>query len=165
MNHLLRLPAWLAILAAFAFALPARAAAPYRVGDVLETFTTNDAKEGSFTYKPGDLSTLLVSYTMGNGKSVNRHLAAQPADYLARHRAAFLADIHGMPGIGRFFALPKMAKYPHRILLGDSDTLLARHPRQEDRITVFSFDAAGKITAIRHLDPEKDLGKLFPAAP
>lgn len=135
----------------------------YKVGDTFEPFATKDAKGADYAYTPGSLRTLIVSYSMSNGKAVNGHLATQATDFLDSHQAAFLADIHGMPAVGRFFAMPKMARYPHRILLGDADDLLARHPQVADRITVFTFDAKGAITTIRHLDPEKELGQLFPA--
>lgn len=141
-----------------------RAAETYKVGDTFEPFATKDAKGADYAYTPGALRTLIVSYSMSNGKAVNGHLAAQATDFLDSHQAAFLADIHGMPAVGRFFAMPKMARYPHRILLGDADGLLARHPQVADRITVFTFDTKGAITAIRHLDPEKELGQLFPTS-
>lgn len=150
------------VLVSLCLGLVARAAeAEYAVGDVLEPFKISDAKGGSFDYQPGFLACLIVSYEMSPGKAVNGYLAAKPADYLETHRAAFIANIHGMPAIGRFFALPKMEKYPHRILLGDSETLLLRHPVKADRVTVFTLDAAGAITAIRHLDPAKELDQLF----
>lgn len=142
----------------------ASAAEPYRVGDIIEAFAVTDAKGASYAYVPGELSCLLVSYEMSPGKAVNGYLSAKPADYLEKNRAAFVANIFGMPGIGRFFALPKMAKYPHRILLADSATLLERHPVKKDYVTVFSFDSAGVITAIRYLDPEKELDQLFAEA-
>ena len=69
---------------------------------------------------------------------------------------------YGMPGIGRVFAMPKIKKYPHRILLGDDEHLLDRYPEQKGKLTVFDFNPDGTITAIRFLDPEKDLDKLFP---
>lgn len=147
----------------FLFAGTVFAAEPYKVGDTLEPFTVNDAKGGSFTYAPGSLAYLIISYEMSTGKDVNRYLEGKGAGFLENNRAAFLANIHGMPSVGRFFALPKMAKYPHRILLGDSPALLERHPVANNRITVFSFDAKGVITAIRQLDPEKDLDQLFNA--
>lgn len=140
----------------------ARAAEPYKVGDVLPAFEVKDAKDGAFQYEPGKLAYLVVSYEMSPGKAVNGFLATKPADFLESHRAAFLANIYGMPGIGRFFALPKMKRYPHRILLADSETLLARHPVKDGFITVFTFDARGAITDIRQLDPDKELARLFP---
>ncbi len=142
----------------------AHAAEIYKIGDTLEAFETKDAKEGAFAYAPGKLACLIVSYEMSPGKAVNGYLAQKPSDYLETHGAAFMANIHGMPAIGRFFALPKMKRYPHRILLADSDTLLERHPVKDGRVTVFSFDAKGVITAIRQLDPEKELDTLFSGA-
>lgn len=140
----------------------AEAPAPYQVGDVFAAFTVRDQHDVPFTAAPGEnLRHLIVSYTMGTGKDVNRHLERKGAGYLEKHDAAFLADIHGMPGVGRVFALPKMRRYPHRILLGDDAHLLDRHPRAENRITMFSFDAKGVITAIRQLDPETQLDTLF----
>lgn len=153
---------WRGFLVFVLCAVAAGAAEVYKVGDTLEPFAVKDAKGGDFDYAAGKLSFLIVSYEMQPAKTVNGYLEKKPSDYLETHRAAFLSDIHGMPGIGRFFALPKMKKYPHRILLADSDTLLARHPTKAGRVTVFSFDDKGVITEIRHLDPEKDLDGLFP---
>lgn len=141
-----------------------RAAEVYKAGDTLEAFAVTDAKGAAYSYEPGKLAYLIVSYEMSPGKAVNGYLAKKSADHLDKNRAAFMANIHGMPAIGRFFALPKMEKYPHRILLADSETLLARHPAADGKVTVFSFDAKGVITAIRQLDPEKELDQLFAGA-
>lgn len=163
MNHRLSFRLLLGLLVSLVFAGAARAADVYKTGDVLEAFSVNDAKGAPYAYAPGQLDFLIVSYAMSPGKAVNKYLAGKPADYLEKHRAAFLANIYGMPGIGRFFALPKMAKYDHRILLADSETLLLRHPSKDGLVTVFSFDAKGAITRIRQLDPDKELDGLFAA--
>lgn len=154
---------WRGLMALAFGAAVAGAAEVYKVGDTLEPFEVKDAKEGSFVYAPGELAYLIVSYEMAPGKAVNGYLEKKPADYLESHRAAFMANIHGMPAIGRFFALPKMKKYPHRILLADSETLLTRHPIKDGRVTVFSFDAKGVIKEIRQLDPATELDGLFVA--
>lgn len=148
------------------FALPLltfvlRAAEPLKVGDKLPAFETKDQHEKPFTFQDGAYRLFLVSFTMGSGKDVNGWLAKKEPGFLDSKKALFLADIHGMPGVGRVFALPKMKKYPHRILLGDDDKLLERYPRQEDRITVFDLDENGVITGIRFIDPEKELPALF----
>ena len=153
---------WMALLlVALPGATAARAGEPYKVGETLAAFTVTDAKGASYAYVPGQLAYLIVSYEMSPGKAVNGYLAKKPVDFLDGHRAAFMANIYGMPAIGRFFALPKMEKYPHRILLADSETLLVRHPVKADRVTVFSLDAKGAITEIRQLDPAKELDQLF----
>ncbi len=137
------------------------AADPFKVGDTIPAFATKDQHEKAYNYEPGSLRLLLVAYEMGVGKDTNAWLAKQPVELLGKHQAAFLADIHPMPGIGRVFAMPKMRKYPHQIVLGDDEKLLERHPRKKGHLTVFSLDGKGTITEIRHIDPEKDLAKLF----
>jgi hypothetical protein len=132
----------------------------YKVGDTFTPFTVKDQHEKEYTLA-ADVRTLLVSFDMSTGKKANRWLAAKGADFLPEQSAVFLADIHGMPGVGRVFALPKMRKYPHRILLGDADHLLARYPKQEDKLTVFRLDDRARITAIEFVDPENGLNAIF----
>jgi hypothetical protein len=134
---------------------------PYVVGDAFAGFSTRDQHDKPFTYTAGDTRLVIVSFVMGTGKAANAFFEKQPADFLAQHRALFLANIHGMPGIARTFAMPKMRKYPHRILLADAENFLARYPQQPDRLTAFALDEAGKITAIRFIDPKTELPALF----
>lgn len=136
------------------------AADAYKVGDTLVSFTVKDQHDQPYTFAPGP-RIVLVSFVMGVGKDANGYFAKQPADFLAQHQTIFIANIHGMPGIGRFFALPKMKKYPHRILLGDDEHLLDRYPVQEGKLTVVRLDAAAKITAVEFVDAEKELPSVF----
>jgi len=103
---------------------------------------------------PEGVGHVAVAFTMGVGKSANKALAEQGADYLPDSDAVFIANIYGMPAIGRFFAMPKMRKYPHRIMLADAEGLLDDFPQEEDRVTVFDLDASGRILSIRYWDPE-----------
>ena len=57
-----------------------------------------------------------------------------------------------MPGVGRMFAMPKMKKYVHRIILGDDAALIARFPEQKDKVTVLRL-ADGKVAAIGYWSP------------
>ncbi|AOS44407.1 hypothetical protein Verru16b_01469 [Lacunisphaera limnophila] len=138
-------------------------AAPYRVGDTFEPFTTKDQHDRPYTYE-GGARLIVVSFEMGVGKAANGFFEEQPADFLAKQQTVFIANIYGMPGIGRTFALPKMRRYPHRILLADAENFLARYPEQEDKLTVLSLDPAGRITAIRFLNPKKELAGIFAPA-
>lgn len=144
----------------FLAAVSLYAAEPYKTGDVLESFTVKDQHEKEYTFAPG-ARVFVVSFEMGTGKKANKWFAAKGAEFLPQQQAMFLADIHGMPGVGRVFALPKMKKYPHRILLGDADNLLARYPKQDDKLTVFRLDETARITAIEFVDPEKGLEQVF----
>ena len=162
--HLARNLLTLVLLPVFAAALGAADApdAPYEVGDKFAPIAVKDQHD-----KPAEVSPalgtrhLIVSFTMGTGKDANRYFEAQGAAWLDQHHAVFLANIHGMPGVGRMFALPKMKKYPHRILLGDEAHLLDRYPEQKGKLTVFDFNDDGTIAAIRFLDPETELDQLF----
>lgn len=145
----------------FALTASAFGAELLKVGEPLPAFVAKDQHEAEVRYTPGELRLLVVSYEMSAGKAANAWLAKQPGDFLKNNRALFLADIHGMPGVGRMFAMPKMRKYPHRIVLGDDDKLLERHPRQKGCLTVFVFDAQGVVTDIRFVDPEKEPQKAF----
>jgi len=136
-------------------------AEPFKVGDTVPSFNAKDQHEKDFSYEPGAVRLLLVSYEMGVGKDTNAWLAKQPVAFLGTHKAIFLADIHPMPGIGRAFALPKMRKYPHQIVLGDDAKLLERHPRKKGHLTVFTLDEKGIISEIRFIDPEKEITKAF----
>lgn len=137
-------------------------AAPYQPGDTFEVFTTKDQHGKDYTFTPG-AKAVVVAFAMSPGKAVNRYLAQQPAEFLASRDIIFVSNIHGMPGIGRTFALPKMRKYPHRILLADAEHFLDRYPRQDDKITVFRLDPDARITAIEFVDPEKKLADVFAA--
>ncbi len=136
------------------------AADTYKIGDKLDAFTVKDQHEKAYSFTPGP-KILLVSFEMGTGKKANKWFAEKGADFLPKQQAVFIADIHGMPGVGRVFALPKMKKYPHRILLGDDKNLLLRYPKQDDRLTVLRLDADATITAIDFVDPEKGLDTVF----
>lgn len=133
---------------------PARADETYRVGSAVAAFAANDQFGAPFKLD-ADCRFLLVSFDMATGKQANVKLSALGRDYLPKLHAAYVANIHGMPAIGRAFALPKMRSYAHRIVLADSETLLAPFPKQEKRVTVLRLQR-GKITKIAYWDPEKE---------
>jgi hypothetical protein len=133
---------------------------PYKVGDAFAPFTTKDQHDKPYTYE-GGARTVIVAFDMSSGKAANAFFEKQPADFLPQQKAIFISNIHGMPGIARVFAMPKMKKYPHRILLADAEGFLARYPVKEDHLTVLSLDDKGTITDVRHLKPAKELASVF----
>lgn len=133
---------------------------PYQVGDTFAPFVTKDQHEKAYTYE-GGARFVLVAFEMGTGKAANAFLEKQPADFLERNKAIFISNIHGMPGVARMFALPKMKKYPHRILLADADGFLAKYPEKPDHVTVLALDDKGIITSIRQVNPKKELSSVF----
>lgn len=131
-------------------------AAPYAVGSKVEPFTAKDQHEKDFTFKPSETKFLLVSHDMETGKKANTALNALGKDYLGTKKAVYVANIHGMPGIGRMFALPKMRKYTHTIILGDDAGLISRFPGQKDKVTVINL-AGGKVITVQYWSPGAEL--------
>ncbi|GAA5484255.1 hypothetical protein [Haloferula sargassicola] len=136
------------------FALPCLAE-PYKTGQKIDAFSAQDAHKKAFTLDPSGTRYLLVSHDMDTGKAANAALDAKGAPFLPSKKAVFMANIHGMPGIGRMFALPKMRKYAHRIILGDDAGLMARFPQQPGKVTVLKI-SGGKISSIQYWDPSKE---------
>ncbi len=140
------------VLAGAALSFGIALAAPYETGSQVQPFTAKDQHENAFTLKPADTRFLLVSHDMETGKKANAALNALGKDYLGGKKAVYVANIHGMPGIGRMFAMPKMKKYVHRIILGDDEALIAKFPEQKDKVTVLKLDD-GKVTSITYWTP------------
>jgi len=129
--------------------------APCEVGHALASFTAKDQHDQPFEFKTASLRYLLISHDMDTGKRANSALHKAGAGYLPGKRAAYLANIYGMPGIGRAFALPKMRKYCHRIILGDDAELITRFPEHKGKVTILTLDG-DKVTAIHYWTPESE---------
>lgn len=114
-------------------------AAPYSVGQSVSPLDLNDqfGKRHSLKVMP---HTLIMAFEKGTGATVNEYLAAQGKGYLAKVNAAFIADISQMPNfITQAFALPKMRKYPHTVLLIQDEEQGLKFPAEEEKITVMKF--------------------------
>lgn len=96
------------------------------------------------------IQTILVSFEKDTSKDVNDFLASKDKNFLKEHNAAFIADISGMPSIiTKLFALPKMKKYNHKILLiYDEDD--NKFSSQEGKITLYKLDN-GVIKSISYI--------------
>ena len=122
------------------------------VGDAVPAFSAKDQFGKEFKPDAG-LHFLLLGFDMGISKTANLKLADLGAGWLEKHSAAYVLDIHTMPGIARLFAFPKLRKYPHRIMLGDDEKMLAVFSRQPEKITVLVLTPTGKISEIRWWNP------------
>ena len=127
----------------------------YQKGSKLSAFQANDQHGNAYAFDAADTKYLLVSFDMETGKSANAALSAQGAEFLTKQKAVYVANIFGMPGIGRFFAMPKMRKYPHRIILGDDANLLTPYPQQAGKVTVLTL-SRGTVQEIRYWDPASE---------
>jgi len=138
-----------------AFGIIAAFGAPYEKGQKVDTFKAEDQYGVAFTFEPGSTRFLLVSHDMETGKKANAILTALGKEALPAKKAVYVANIHGMPGIGRMFAIPKMKKYSHRIILGDDAELIAKFPVQEGKVTVLKM-SSGKVESISYWTPGTD---------
>jgi len=134
--------------------LPQSASADlYKVGSPVDALVAKDQHGNAFQLKKG-VRYLLVTFDMSTGKKANKALAEKGEAYLTKKKAVYVANIHGMPGIGRAFALPKMRRYPHTIILADEEDLLTKYPRKEKLVTVLKLDDQGKVLSIFFWDPK-----------
>ena len=151
--------ALLLALAALAAVSPSAGAAGsaelLKPGDRFPGFAAEDQHGAAYRFQPGTRA-VLIAFDMGSARAANKVLAALGSGYLDDRQAVYVANIHGMPGIGRRFALPKMRKYPHRIVLADDETLLSPFPQQDGRITVVRLDDAGVVVRIDFWDPKNE---------
>jgi hypothetical protein len=127
-------------------------AAPYATGSKVEAFSAKTQHDKEFTFKPSDTQFLLVSHDMETGKKANAVLTTVGPGNLTNKKVVYLANIYGMPGVGRMFALPKMRKYSHTIILGDDAELIAKFPEEKNMVTVLKL-SGGKVTSVRYWDP------------
>jgi hypothetical protein len=125
------------------------------VGDAVPVISANDQHGGKFVFTNG-IQFLLAVTEMAPAKSANRALAAEGSSFLETNHAAFLMDIHTMPGIARYFAFPKLKKYPQRIVLVDSADTLAGFPMQPGRVTLLALTSNGHIKKISYWNPESE---------
>lgn len=127
-------------------------AAPYEKGQAVEAFQAKDQHEQAFTFAPADTRFLLVSHDMDTGKKANGVLTTVGPENLTKQKVVYMANIHGMPAIGRAFALPKMKKYSHRIVLCDDPALIARFSTEAGKVTVLELKD-GKVVSIKYWNP------------
>lgn len=127
-------------------------AAPYAKGSKVDAFSAKTQHDKEFSFKPAETRFLLISHDMDTGKKANAVLTTVGPENLANKKVVYLANIHGMPGVGRMFALPKMRKYSHTIILGDDAELIARFPEEKNKVTVLKL-LGGKVTSVKYWDP------------
>jgi hypothetical protein len=114
-------------------------AAPYKVGQSVMPLDLSDQFGKRITLKVMP-KTLIMAFEKGTGATVNEYLTVQEKGYLAKNKAAFVADISQMPKfITESFALPKMRKYTHRVLLIQDEEQGLDFPYQEGKITIMKF--------------------------
>ena len=129
------------------------------VGTDIPTLTVKDQFEKEHIID-ANIKTIIFSATKTEGTTIKEFLLTKDKDYLTTNKAAYVADITGMPSlITKFIALPKMKDYPFSVLLIDeaNKTLF---PVKEDMISIISLEN-GKVTDIKYLKTAAELGAIL----
>ncbi len=114
-------------------------AAQLNTGEKIPTFSINDQFEKAQII-PSSTKTIIVAGNKDASDTIKDYLLSIEGDSLSKNNAVYIADISGMPSlITKFFALPKMKKYPFKILLLD-DTNKDKFLMQEDKITIYEVE-------------------------
>jgi hypothetical protein len=130
-------------------------AAPLAVGDTVPAFAAKDQHGKEFVFT-NSVRFLLVATERACGTAANHKLAEQSAGFLEKHQAVYVMDIHTMPSVASLFALPKMHKYPQRIVLVEAAGTLAWVPTQPSRVTVLALTSEGRIQKISYWNPDNE---------
>lgn len=129
------------------------------IGESLPTFAIQDQFEKAHTLK-NDTKTIVVASGKDTSAIIKDYLLKQDGDFLTKNNAAYVADISGMPSlIAKFFALPKMKKYPFSVLLVDEEQT-KKFSKQDDKITIYKVNE-GKVTSVNYISTEAELEKAF----
>lgn len=135
-------------------------AAPYKVGQSVMPLDLSDQHGKRITLKVMP-KTLIMAFEKGTGATVNEYLTVQEKGYLVKNKAAFVADISQMPKfITESFALPKMRKYTHTVLLIQDEEQGLNFPAQEEKITVMKF-RGNFLTKIEYISTAAELKKAI----
>jgi len=134
-------------------------ASNFTLNDAIPNFSLTDQFEKIHTVNE-NIKTIIVSFEKSTGAFINNFLAQKEADFLEKHDAVFIANISGMPSfITNMFALPKMKKYKHTILLiyDDDDE---RFIQKDDFSTVYKMEN-GKVKEVFYVQTQEELEKVF----
>lgn len=134
--------------------------APYRVGESIVPLSLEDqfGKKHSMKTMP---KTLILAFEKNAGMMANEYLASQEAGYLTRYKAALVADISQMPKfVAESFALPKIRKYAHPVLLIRDEEFGMKFPAEEDKLTIFRFEG-NTLASIRYITTAAELKEVI----
>lgn len=131
------------------------------IGDAVPAISAQDQHGVHYAFTNGT-QYILIAVEMGPATTANHKIADQGAGYLEEHGAVYLMDIHTMPSIGRFFAFPKMRKYPERIIFIDAPHVLDWVPVKPGCLTVLELTPNGHIKKVGYWNPNTEpVAKCF----
>ncbi len=129
------------------------------IGDKVPSFQIKDQFDKKHSIK-ADTKLIVVAGDMDASDVLKEYLKAKPKGFLESKKAYYIADISGMPSlISKFFALPKMKKYPFSILLVDEEQVKS-FDKKDENITVYIIKD-GKVSDKKYIKTAKELDEVF----
>jgi uncharacterized protein YxeA len=122
------------------------------------SFTLPDQFNKSHTLN-NDTQKLILVFAKATGHTVKEFLKEQPADYLQKNHALFIADISPMPVIIRnTFALPDLKKQHYSVLLIYDKKISEdfRKGTDTEKIAVVTLDK-GTVAKVEYADSDDEL--------
>jgi len=132
------------------------------IGKSLNGMKLSDQNEKSQTLN-ADTKIVFFSFAKSTGHACNDFLEKKPANFLAKHRAVYVADISAAPSlIKKIFILPDLKKLKFPVLLINNDALSAAYSKgvNKEKIVIVFLENK-KIIKIENLDDTKALEALF----
>lgn len=127
------------------------------VGKPFPSYTLEDQFGQTNTLSSETRFVIVASEKDVSGK-VNDWLKTKAPDYLAGLKTEYVSDIEPMPGIiTSLFALPKMKKYPFKLLLATEKSFAATYPAEKGRIALFTLDANQVLTDVRYVETAAEI--------
>lgn len=124
--------------------------------------TLPDQFDVSHTIAP-EIETLIFAFSKGAGATVRGFLDKEEENFLAQHKAIFIADISPIPVVIRnTLALPKLRKssYPVMLIYEEEMAASLRNDAHEDQIAVVTIQSH-VVQDIRYLKDEAELVSIF----
>lgn len=129
----------------------------FKVGSTV-AYTLPDQFDKSHTLNDS-IHRLIVVFTKESGHIVKNFLKEQPAGYLGKHNAAFIADVSPMPVVIRnTFALPDLKKqsYSVKLIYDKKISEAFKKDIQSEDIALISLQER-KITAIKYVKTAQEI--------
>ena len=131
----------------------------FTVGDTVPDITINDQFEKAHKID-ANVKTVLFASDKDASDILKEYLLSKEGDVLTANNAIYVADISGMPSlITKFFALPKMKKYPFSVMLLD-DTNKENFVKEEGKIIVYTLDNL-KVTDKKSITTAEELAEII----
>lgn len=155
---------WVACVAVWSLCAGGAGAGDLGVGEAFPPYTLTDPF-GVTNRLGSETRAVIISSEKNVSERVNAWLKTKPHGYLEAHRADYVSDITPMPAlITTLFALPKMRKYPFRLLLAQDEAFAKTYPHRPGQIALFLLDAGHVITDLHFVDQPAQLEALLEQA-